>query len=124
MLMFQQLVRAFNVYILECRNHLFLTKVVVILRLILRGFVIFSFYFWNIFRPKNLNSRLKNAKKRLNISLNGLYTLHLGLSHNEPCEVSIFTNLILQSISEKNFRCISREYNVKKAYQFLLQYFQ
>ena len=76
-------------------SNFFLTKVVVILCWILRGFVIFSFYFWNIFRTKNLNSRLKNAKKRLNISLNGLYTLHLGLSHNEPCEVSIFTNLTL-----------------------------
>ena len=81
-----------NVYILEfifdeSRRHFVLN---------LRGVVIFSFYFWNIFRTKNLNSRLKNAKKRLNISLNGLYTLHLGLSHNEPCEVSIFTNLNIE----------------------------
>ena len=62
-------------------SNLFLTKVVVILCWILE--------------IKTLIRAWKMQKKRLNISLNGLYTLHLGLSHNEPCEVSIFTNLTL-----------------------------
>ena len=40
-----------------------------------------------------------------------------------PSNISLISYAVLQSISEKNFRCFSREYNVKKAYEFFLQYF-